>query len=130
MRYLVCADNGRGAADQHCAELADPELLAQAQAGDQLALETLCRRSWLPVYRSFARYTTDPFEAEDLTQDVFLRALRSLPRFAETGAPYTAYLLRIAAILARDRWRAGPAGPERCRPVSCRISRYAVLGRS
>ena len=109
MDYLVCAENGRGAADQRHAELADSELLPLAQAGDRLALEALCQRNWRPVYRSFARYTSDPFEAEDLTQEVFLRALRSLPKFADTGAPYTSYLLRIAANLARDRWRAGPA---------------------
>jgi len=107
--YLVCAENGREVADQRHEERADSELLSLAQAGDQLALEALCRRNWRPVYRSFARYTNDPFEAEDLTQEVFLRALRSLPKFAATGAPYTAYLLRIAANLARDRWRAGPA---------------------
>src|SRR5258708_36883151 len=87
----------------------DSALLVLARTGDQVALEALCRRNWRPVYRSFARYTSDPFEAEDLTQEVFLRALRSLPKFADTGVPYTAYLLRIAANLARDRWRAGPA---------------------
>jgi RNA polymerase sigma-70 factor, ECF subfamily len=106
--YLVCAENGPGVADRRYVELADSELLSLAQAGDQRALEALGRRNWRPVYRSFARYTNDPFEAEDLTQEVFLRALRSLPKFADTGVPYTAYLLRIAANLVRDRWRAGP----------------------
>ena len=109
MDDLVCAENGRHVADQHHAEPADSELVLLAQAGDQLALEALCRRNWRPVYRSFARYTNDPFEAEDLTQEVFVRALRSLPGFAAAGAPYRAYLLRIAANLAKDRWRAGPA---------------------
>jgi RNA polymerase sigma-70 factor (ECF subfamily) len=40
---------------------------------------------------------------------VFLRALRALPRFTDRGVPYTAYLLTIAANIARDRWRAGPS---------------------
>jgi RNA polymerase sigma-70 factor, ECF subfamily len=87
----------------------DSVLLPLARSGDQRALETLCRRNWRPVYRSFARYTSDPAEAEDLTQEVFLRALRALPGYTDRGAPYRAYLLRIAANLARDRWRAGPA---------------------
>ena len=30
------------------------------------------------MYRSFARLTADPAEAEDLTQEVFVRALRAL----------------------------------------------------
>jgi RNA polymerase sigma-70 factor, ECF subfamily len=93
------------AADDIC----DAELVSQARAGDQRALELLCQRCWRPVYRSFARYTSDPAEAEDLTQEVFLRAVRALPRYVERGVPYTAYVLRIAANLARDRWRAGPA---------------------
>jgi RNA polymerase sigma-70 factor (ECF subfamily) len=63
------------------------------------------------VYRSFARFTADPAEAEDLTQEVFVRALRALPQFEDRGLPYLAYLLRIAGNLARDRWRAGPARP-------------------
>jgi RNA polymerase sigma-70 factor, ECF subfamily len=87
----------------------DSALLALARSGDQRALETLCRRNWRLVYRSFARYTRDPAEAEDLTQEVFLRALRALPNYTDRGVPYLGYLLRIAANLARDRWRAGPA---------------------
>lgn len=92
----------------HLAEPADATLLSLARSGDQQALETLCRRYWRPVYRSLARYTSDPGEAEDLTQEVFLRALRALPRYTDRGLPYLAYLLRISANLARDRWRAGP----------------------
>jgi RNA polymerase sigma-70 factor, ECF subfamily len=98
------AADGQEAAD-------DTALLTLARSGDRAALETLCRRNWRPVFRSFARYTTDPAEAEDLTQEVFLRALRALPNFADRGVPYTAYLLTIAANIARDRWRAGPFRP-------------------
>jgi RNA polymerase sigma-70 factor, ECF subfamily len=84
-------------------------LIAAAQRGDRAALEALCRKSWRPVFRSLARYTDDPAEAEDLTQEVFARALRALPRFTDRGVPFTAYLLHIADNLARDRWRRGPS---------------------
>jgi RNA polymerase sigma-70 factor (ECF subfamily) len=97
------------------ADTGDAVLVSLARAGDTGALEALCRRSWRPVYRSFARYTSDPAEAEDLTQEVFLRAIRALPRFTDQGVPFSAYVLRIAANLAADRWRAGPA---RAVPVS------------
>jgi RNA polymerase sigma-70 factor (ECF subfamily) len=90
-------------------DMDDSALLSLARSGDQRALEMLCRRCWRPVYRSFARYTRDPAEAEDLTQEVFLRALRALPQYSDRGVPYLAYLLRIAANLARDRWRAAAA---------------------
>lgn len=72
------------------------------------------------MYRSFARFTRNPAEAEDLTQEVFLRALRSLPQFEDPGLPFTAYLLRIANNLAaiagvrglREPWspRTSPSG--------------------
>jgi RNA polymerase sigma-70 factor, ECF subfamily len=87
-------------------------LLAAARRGDRAALETLCRSSWKPVFRSLARYTDDPAEAEDLTQEVFVRALRALPRFVDRGVPFTAYLLHIADNLTRDRWRRGPSKVE------------------
>jgi RNA polymerase sigma-70 factor (ECF subfamily) len=89
-------------------EADDSSLLRAARAGDGQALDLLCRRNWKPVYRSLVRFTGSPVEAEDLTQEVFLRALRSLARFEDRGLPFTAYLLRIADNLVRDRWRAGP----------------------
>lgn len=109
MDYVVCAENEGEVTDPGPPEPAESVLLSRARSGDQGAIETLCQRGWRPVYRSFARYTSDPAEAEDLTQEVFLRALRALPQFTDEGVPYTAYLLRIVANLARDRWRAGPA---------------------
>ncbi len=108
MDDTVCAAQAREFSNQDAQDPDDPTLLALASSGDRRALETLCRRNWRPVYRSVARYAADPAEAEDLTQEVFLRALRAFPQFADTGVPYTAYLMRIAANLTRDRWRAGP----------------------
>jgi RNA polymerase sigma-70 factor (ECF subfamily) len=104
--YQFSAGSGEERADP--GSLDDSALLAQARSGDQRALEKLYQRNWRPVYRSFARYTKDPAEAEDLTQEVFLRAFRALPQYADRGVPYLGYLLRIATNLARDRWRAGP----------------------
>jgi RNA polymerase sigma-70 factor, ECF subfamily len=86
----------------------DSALLRRARAGDLQALDELCRQCWKPVYRFLARLTQDPAEAEDLTQEVFLRAVRSLSRFEDRGLPFTSYLLQIARNLARDRWRARP----------------------
>ncbi len=92
-------------------ETADPgwELLARARSGDRAALDQLCRENWLLVYRAVARWVGTQAEAEDLTQDVFVRAIRSLKSFrAEPAVPYRAYLLRIARNLVIDRWRARP----------------------
>ncbi len=113
------AEVGTVAVDRCCEQAGDPdtsarrelELLRAARDGDEQALGELCQLCWRPVYRSLARYTSDPAEVEDMTQEVFLRALRSLPRFEDRGLPFTAYLLRIAANLARDRLRSLPTRP-------------------
>jgi len=80
-------------------------LMERAKQGDRRALDKLCRREWKPVYAIAYRAVRNVSEAQDLTQEVFLRALRSLPRYEETGAPFGAYLGTIARNLIRDHWR-------------------------
>jgi RNA polymerase sigma-70 factor (ECF subfamily) len=55
------------------------------------------------VYAYVARRTRDRAAAEDLSSEVFRKALASLPRFKWTGAPFGAWLLRIASNLIADR---------------------------
>jgi RNA polymerase sigma-70 factor (ECF subfamily) len=55
------------------------------------------------VYSYVVRRVRSRPEAEDLTAEVFHRALRSLPRFTWTGAPFAAWLFRIAANMIADR---------------------------
>jgi RNA polymerase sigma-70 factor (ECF subfamily) len=86
-----------------------PDLLSRARSGDREALDQLCREHWLPVYRAVCRWAQSPAEAEDLTQDVFIRAIRALGNYRDDEASYRAYLLRIARNLVIDRWRARPA---------------------
>src|SRR5258706_14813210 len=55
------------------------------------------------VYAYIARGLRNRAETEDLTAEVFRRALQSLPRFKWTGAPFAAWLFRIASNLIADR---------------------------
>ncbi|MEK6334588.1 MAG: RNA polymerase sigma factor [Acidobacteriota bacterium] len=55
------------------------------------------------VYAYVARRVRHRAETEDLTADVFRRALQSLPRFKWTGGPFAAWLFRIASNLIADR---------------------------
>lgn len=55
------------------------------------------------VYAYVARRTRSRDEAEDLTAEVFRKALENLPRFKWMGAPFGAWLLRIASNLIADR---------------------------
>lgn len=45
--------------------------------------------------------------AEDITSEVFHHALANLPRFEWRGAPFGAWLMRIASNAIADRWRRG-----------------------
>jgi RNA polymerase sigma-70 factor (ECF subfamily) len=104
MRDSVAAPNPGTGVPDHAPPEAD--LLARARAGEQDALEELCRENWLPVYRAVCRAAGTPGEAEDLTQEVFVRAIAALGSLRETDIPYRAYLLRVARNLAIDHWRA------------------------
>lgn len=81
------------------------ELVQRAQRGDREAIEDLFRREWSAVYRQVYRAVPNPAEAQDLTQEVFIRALKGLDRYQPTGAPFRAYLHAIARNLVRERQR-------------------------
>ncbi|MGH9454308.1 MAG: RNA polymerase sigma factor, partial [Terriglobia bacterium] len=55
------------------------------------------------VYAFIARRVSNRDEAQDLTADVFHRALANLQRFEWRGAPFAAWLFRIAANAIADR---------------------------
>jgi RNA polymerase sigma-70 factor, ECF subfamily len=80
-------------------------LVRRAQQGDPQALEELCQREWRSVFLLVRGSVRDRAEAEDLTQEVFYRALRSLDRYQDTGSGFRAYLATIARNLVRDRWK-------------------------
>lgn len=85
----------------------EDKLLHQAQQGDREAVESLFRREWRPVYDLLYRALGQRAEAEDLTQEVFIRALSSLERYQPSTTPFAGYLAVIARNLLRDHWRRG-----------------------
>jgi RNA polymerase sigma-70 factor (ECF subfamily) len=79
-------------------EDADTErLVARAQRGDASAFRSLYLRYYDLVYGYGKTIVKDPHEAEDVTQDVFIRAIRLLPRYQiRVERPFRLLLLRIA----------------------------------
>ncbi|HEV3135013.1 MAG TPA: sigma-70 family RNA polymerase sigma factor [Acidimicrobiia bacterium] len=84
-------------------------LLVQARDGDRLALGAAIRMSQAEVWR-VAAHLVGQNEADDVTQDVFLRAWRALPSFRAESSGRT-WLLAIArracadAVRRQSRWR-------------------------
>jgi RNA polymerase sigma-70 factor (ECF subfamily) len=80
-----------------------------AGRGDRAAAGAFIQATQRDVYRML-RHLCDPGEAEDLTQEAFLRALRSLHPFAGRSSAHT-WLLAIARRVAVDHIRAAVARP-------------------
>jgi RNA polymerase sigma-70 factor (ECF subfamily) len=82
---------------------AEERRLIEAAQRDPARFADLYEHNFELVYAYVARRMRDRNEAEDLTAEVFHKALRSLPRFRWTGAPFAAWLFRISANLIADR---------------------------
>jgi RNA polymerase sigma-70 factor (ECF subfamily) len=81
------------------------DLVRRAQTGDVRALEQLCSREWRPIYAIVYASTRNPLDAEDLTQEVFLRALNAFDRYEQRDVPFRAFLATVARNLVKNRWR-------------------------
>ena len=88
-------DDDRGVAD----------LVARAQGGQVEAFGLLYRNYAAVIYRYVYVRTGRVEEAEDLTQEVFLKALNSIHSYRDQGKPFRSWLVRIAHNLLVDRYR-------------------------
>lgn len=77
-------------------ELSEQIALTRASQGDQEAFGILYERYVGRIYNYIYYRTGNTFEAEDLTERVFLRALRHIRNYRDRGLPFSAWLYRIA----------------------------------
>jgi RNA polymerase sigma-70 factor (ECF subfamily) len=84
----------------------DEEYLVRlAQQKDQRAFTELYEAYFDKIYRYVALKVGDKTEAEDMTQQVFLKALESISSFKWKGVPFSAWLYRIAHNQIVDYYR-------------------------
>ena len=74
----------------------EESLVRRAQQRDQQAFAQLYEEHFDKIYRYVALRMGDRTEAEDITQQVFLKALQSISSFRWRGIPFSAWLFRIA----------------------------------
>lgn len=79
----------------------DQQLVERAQRGDKHAFELLVGKYHRRLGRLIYRFVRNAAEAEDLTQEAFIKAYRALPAFRGDSAFYT-WLYRIGINTAKN----------------------------
>jgi RNA polymerase sigma-70 factor (ECF subfamily) len=82
----------------------DDALIRAARDGDYAAFERLYEKYRTTVYRFVYQMIHRQDEAEDITQEAFVRAFQNLHRFREQ-AKFTTWIMRIAMNLCTDKVR-------------------------
>jgi RNA polymerase sigma-70 factor, ECF subfamily len=83
----------------------DSQLVGRCLAGDQGAWEALIKVHTRRVYAICYRFTGSDTEAQDLTQDIFLRVFKTLGSFRAGEGSFTVWLTRVARNLLIDHYR-------------------------
>jgi len=85
----------------------DPEqsLVSRCLRGDEAAWEELVRQYTRRVYGLCYRFTNSTQEAQDLTQEVFLRIFRTLRTFHSAEGSFSTWLTRVTRNLLIDHYR-------------------------
>ena len=89
--------------------VSDPEedavLLARVRGGDETAFGTLVTNHYDNVYGLACRMLRDQSEAEDISQDVFLKVWNKPEAWNPDGARFSTWLYRVTANACIDRMR-------------------------
>jgi RNA polymerase sigma-70 factor (ECF subfamily) len=72
------------------------KLVSLASQGDKTAIGTLYENYVAMIYRYVAYRVSSSIDAEDLTAEIFVKMIEGLPKYRYTGAPFEAWLYRIA----------------------------------
>ena len=83
----------------------DSSLVARCLRGDETAWEDLVRLHTRKVYALCYRFTGSGSEAQDLTQDVFLRVFRTIKSFRSDEGSFATWLARVTRNLLIDHYR-------------------------
>src|SRR5215211_501231 len=92
-------------ADSAAAQPATPDsLIEQCLAGDQVAWEQIVRQNWRKVFNVAYKFVGKHDEAEDLTQDIFLKIFKALNTF-DRRANFQTWIISISRNLCIDHYR-------------------------
>lgn len=87
------------------------QLVGEAQRGDSAAFDKLYEQLYQPLFRYVAAKVRTIDDAEDLTQQSFMKFWQNLSNWQDRGHSPTAYLYKIASTVVIDYYRASRHRP-------------------
>lgn len=79
--------------------------LKKAKQGDLKAIEQLCSATWEPLYRYIYYKVQNREEAEDITQESYVKMLKYFHKHQAAQDNFLGLIKTIALNVIRDRWR-------------------------
>ncbi len=98
------SDVAMATSENYAGSSAEAEFIEKLKLGDAQAFDRLVTRYASDIYGLLVRITNDPEEASDLTQETFMRALKSISKF-RGEANIKTWLFRIAINQSKNRFR-------------------------
>ena len=83
----------------------DEKTLKKAQEGDPVAVEKVCSATWEPLYRFVYLKVQNREEAEDITQETYIKSLSNLYKYDFEPENFSNFLKTVAMNILKDRWR-------------------------
>ena len=99
MRFRRATDPAPAAGDK-----SETDLVHRCLEGDAAAWDTLVRVYWKRVFHIAYKFVAQFDEAEDLTQEIFVKLFRALPTY-DRRASFETWLTRVSRNLCIDRYR-------------------------
>ena len=109
MRWDIMNGEARGPSDDYQCSPTNHKLVDRSRDGDLSAFNAIVERYQSQVYNVSARILGDRHLAEDIAQETFIKAHRSIDGFR--GGSLRAWLLRIASNLSLDATRSRKRRP-------------------
>ena len=83
----------------------DERELVERAKRDPRQFGALYDRHFQQIYRFVYSRVREQTAAEDVTSEIFIKALKAMPRYQDTGRPFSAWLYQIAVNAIADRYR-------------------------
>lgn len=90
--------------------VSDEQLIVDYLAGDEKSLEILIKRYLKPIYSFSYRYVDNSQDAEDITQEVFVKVWRNLKKFDQSKS-FKTWIFHIAKNTSFDLFKKKKAIP-------------------